>query len=99
MYESSDVDKAPSKGILKGVNFDIKAGELVAIVGPSGGGKSTIFRLITGLLRPSTGQVLMGDIDTSVLSAAQMRQRIGVVPQDTSLFDDTIEYNIKYGNL
>jgi ABC-type multidrug transport system fused ATPase/permease subunit len=86
-------------GLLKGVTFDIKPGQLVAIVGPSGGGKSTIFRLITGLLRPSSGEVLINDTNTMTMSLEELRRQIAVVPQDTSLFDETIEYNIRYGNL
>jgi ABC-type multidrug transport system fused ATPase/permease subunit len=96
--ESSATHRSPS-GILKGVTFDIKPGQLVAIVGPSGGGKSTIFRLITGLLRPSSGQVLIDETQTTQLPSDEIRKYIGVVPQDTSLFDETIEYNIRYGNL
>jgi ABC-type multidrug transport system fused ATPase/permease subunit len=94
----SSTHRSPS-GILKGVTFDIKPGQLVAIVGPSGGGKSTIFRLITGLLRPSSGQVLIDETQTTQLPSDEIRKYIGVVPQDTSLFDETIEYNIRYGNL
>jgi ABC-type multidrug transport system fused ATPase/permease subunit len=61
-------------------------------------GKSTILKLITRMLAPSSGSVLIDQVDVANVTLASLRKRIAVVPQDTCLFDETIEYNIKYGN-
>ena len=83
--------------LLKNVSFVINPGQNVAIVGPSGSGKSTILRLITRIFSRYEGQVLLDNVDTSDVTTESLRRRIAVVPQDTSLFSGTIEYNIKYG--
>ena len=66
-------------------------------MGPSGSGKSTTLRLITRMLDPTEGSVLIDGVDTRDVSLDSLRNRVAVVPQDTSLFDNTVEYNIKYG--
>jgi len=83
--------------ILKNVSFTINAGENVAIVGPSGSGKSTTLKLIMRMLDANEGKVLIDGKDVTNGSVAALRNQIGVVPQDTCLFDDTVLYNIKYG--
>ena len=84
--------------LLKGVSFTILPGQSCAIVGPSGSGKSTALRLITRMLDATSGSVLVDGVDTRAVSLQALRARVAVVPQDTSLFDDTIEHNIRYGN-
>jgi ABC-type multidrug transport system fused ATPase/permease subunit len=84
---------------LKGVNIKILAGQNVAIVGPSGSGKSTTLRLISRMLDPASGHILLDGVDTRAVSLDSLRGRISVVPQDTSLFDETVEYNLRYGNV
>lgn len=82
---------------LDGVNLKIAAGETVAIVGRTGSGKSTLVRLIPRLLDPDEGQVLLGGMDLRELSVAELRRRIGMVPQETFLFSGTVAENIAFG--
>ena len=84
--------------LLSNISFTVQSGQNVAIVGPSGSGKSTVLRLMTRMLEPTAGAVLIDGVDTRHVSLRSLRRRISVVPQDTSLFDGTVEYNIKYGN-
>lgn len=85
--------------ILENVSFEIPAGNTAAIVGPSGCGKSTIIRLLFGLYKPSTGRILIDGQDIWKHDLTSVRQHLGVVPQDTVLFNNTVWYNIAYGNL
>jgi len=85
--------------ILHGVSFTVPAGRKVAIVGPSGAGKSTISRLLFRFYDPTGGRVLIDGQDISKVTQASLRRAIGIVPQDTVLFNDTIGYNIRYGRL
>jgi ABC-type transport system involved in Fe-S cluster assembly fused permease/ATPase subunit len=87
-----------SQELLKGVSFKVEKGHNVAIVGPSGSGKSTTLRLIARLFDPSGGTVYIDGVDTKSVSTGSLRRRIAVVPQDTSLFDQTVRFNIMYGN-
>ncbi|KAI8638402.1 hypothetical protein BD408DRAFT_351925 [Parasitella parasitica] len=82
---------------LNGVSFDIPKGATVALVGPSGGGKSTILRLLFRFYDPNSGHIYIDGQDISQVKQSSLRQNIGVVPQDTVLFNDTIMYNIRYG--
>src|ERR1700692_2127792 len=87
----------PERPILKGLSFEVPAGKTVAIVGPSGAGKSTISRLLFRLYDVSSGKILIDGQDIRNVSQTSLRASIGMVPQDTVLFNDTIRYNIRYG--
>jgi ABC-type transport system involved in Fe-S cluster assembly fused permease/ATPase subunit len=87
----------PGREILKGLDVDIPAGTSCAIVGPSGAGKSTIARLLYRFYDPSAGRILIDGQDIAQVSQRSLRAAIGIVPQDTVLFNDTIGYNIGYG--
>src|ERR1700694_3407098 len=87
----------PERPILKGLSFEVPAGKTVAIVGPSGAGKSTISRLLFRLYDVSGGKILIDGQDIRNVTQASLRASIGMVPQDTVLFNDTIRYNIRYG--
>jgi ATP-binding cassette subfamily B protein len=87
----------PERPILKGLSFEVPAGKTVAIVGPSGAGKSTISRLLFRLYDVSSGSITIDGQDIRNVAQASLRAAIGMVPQDTVLFNDTIRYNIRYG--
>jgi len=87
----------PEKPILQGVSFVVEPGQTVAIVGSTGGGKSTIMRLLFRFYDVDKGKVLINGSSTADCTVASIRQACGVVPQDTVLFNDTIKYNIAYG--
>ena len=87
----------PERQILRGLSFEVPAGKTVAIVGPSGAGKSTISRLLFRLYDISGGRILIDGQDIRDVTQASLRASIGMVPQDTVLFNDTIRYNIRYG--
>src|ERR1700716_2672497 len=87
----------PDRAILKGLSFEVPAGKTVAIVGPSGAGKSTISRLLFRLYDVSGGRIRSDGQATRTVTQASLRASIGMVPQDTVLFNDTIRYNIRYG--
>ena len=87
----------PGREILRGVTVDIPAGTTCAIVGPSGAGKSTIARLLYRFYDPQGGRILIDGQDIAKVSQKSLRAAIGIVPQDTVLFNDTIGYNIGYG--
>ncbi len=87
----------PARPILKGISFDVPAGKTVAVVGPSGAGKSTISRLLFRFYDLSGGRITIDDQNIAQVAQKSLRQAIGMVPQDTVLFNDTIRYNIRYG--
>ncbi len=87
----------PDRTILKGLSFEVPAGWQVAVVGPSGAGKSTIARLVFRFYDPWSGRVLIDGQDIRTVTQASLRAAIGIVPQDSVLFNDTIGYNIAYG--
>ncbi|MDD2689573.1 MAG: ABC transporter ATP-binding protein, partial [Candidatus Omnitrophica bacterium] len=84
--------------ILKGINLEIKKGSVLAIVGPSGTGKTTLVDLIPRFYDPKRGRILIDGIDVKEISLKSLRQQIGIVTQETILFNDTIKANIAYGN-
>ena len=84
--------------ILKDVDFEVPAGHSVAIVGPSGSGKSTLSRILYRFYDVSAGTVSIDGQDITMLTQDSLRAAIGIVPQDTVLFNDTVYYNIAYGN-
>ena len=84
--------------ILKGISFQVPNGKKVAIVGPTGAGKSTISRLLFRFYDPIEGHITINNENVKNVNQESLRQKIGVVPQDTVLFNDTIYYNIAYGN-
>ena len=86
-----------NRRILKGVNFIVEPGQKVAIVGPTGAGKSTISKLLFRFYDPSSGDIMIDNQSLKVVTQSSLRSNIGVVPQDTVMFNDTIEYNIAYG--
>ncbi|KAJ5469038.1 hypothetical protein N7475_006790 [Penicillium sp. IBT 31633x] len=83
---------------LNGLSFDCKPGTTTALVGESGGGKSTIFRLLYRFYNPTGGSLLVDGHDTQDLTIDSVRRHIGIVPQDTVLFNETLMYNLKYAN-
>ena len=85
--------------ILQNLSLTIPAGQKIAIVGPSGCGKSTILRLLFRFYDTQKGRILIDDQDIREVSLQSLREAIGVVPQDTPLFNNTIEHNIRYGNM
>ena len=87
----------PARPILKDISFEIPAGKTVAVVGPSGSGKSTLARLLFRFYDVQSGQILIDGQDIKQVTQASVRQAIGIVPQDTVLFNDTVAYNIAYG--
>ena len=96
-FENVQFAYEPDRQILKGLNFEVPAGKTVAIVGPSGAGKSTISRLLFRLYDVSSGRILVDGQDIRNVTQSSLRAAIGMVPQDTVLFNDTIRYNIRYG--
>jgi len=87
----------PERAILHGVDIDVPPGKTVAVVGPSGAGKSTLSRLLFRFYEPTSGRVTIDGQDIAGVTQASLRAAIGIVPQDSVLFNDTVGYNIGYG--
>jgi len=96
-FENVSFAYEPARPILANLSFDVGAGHTVAIVGPSGAGKSTISRLLFRFYDVTGGRILIDDQDIRDVTQTSLRAAIGMVPQDTVLFNDTIRYNIRYG--
>ena len=96
-FENVSFSYDPERQILKNVSFTVPAGKTVAIVGPSGAGKSTISRLLFRFYDVASGRILIDGQDIRDVDQSSLRRQIGMVPQDTVLFNDTIKYNIRYG--
>jgi ATP-binding cassette, subfamily B, heavy metal transporter len=96
-FENVKFSYEAARPILKGISFEVPAGKTVAVVGPSGAGKSTISRLLFRFYDLSGGRILIDDQDIAKVTQKSLRLGIGMVPQDTVLFNDTIRYNIRYG--
>jgi ATP-binding cassette subfamily B protein len=97
-FEDVQFGYEPGREILTGLDIDIAPGTSCAIVGPSGAGKSTIARLLYRFYDPQSGRITIDGEDISDVTQASLRSAIGIVPQDTVLFNDTIGYNIGYGH-
>ncbi|MCY1315827.1 ATM1-type heavy metal exporter [compost metagenome] len=89
----------PARPILKGITFEVPAGKTVAVVGPSGAGKSTLSRLLYRFYDVQEGAITVDGQDVRTVTQKSLRSVIGMVPQDTVLFNDTIAYNIRYGRV
>lgn len=96
-FEAVDFAYDPERQILHDVDLDVPAGHTLAVVGPSGAGKSTLSRLLFRFYDVTGGRILIDGQDLRLVSQASLRASIGIVPQDTVLFNDTIGYNIAYG--
>jgi len=96
-FEAVDFSYDPRRQVLFGVDFTVPAGTTCAVVGPTGSGKSTLARLLFRFYEVQAGRVLIDGQDVREVTQASLRAAIGIVPQDTVLFNDTIEYNIAYG--
>ncbi len=96
-FEHVNFAYEPARQILHDVSFEIPAGKTVAVVGPSGSGKSTLARLMYRFYDVQDGAITIAGQDIRSVTQASVRQAIGIVPQDTVLFNDTVEYNIAYG--
>ncbi len=97
VFDNVDFSYDPDRAILKKVSFTVPAGKTVAIVGPSGAGKSTISRLLYRFYDVTGGRILIDGQDVRDIRQESLRAAIGMVPQDTVLFNDTVRYNIRYG--
>lgn len=99
VFEHVSFHYEATRPILHDISFRIPPGRTVAVVGGSGSGKSTLARLLLRFYEPGSGRILIDDQDIASVTARSLRQAIGVVPQDTVLFSDTIGYNIAYGRI
>jgi len=97
VFENVQFSYTPQRKILDGISFTVPAGKTVAVVGASGGGKSTLSRLLFRFYEPQSGRILIDGQNISEVKQTSLRAAIGMVPQDTVLFNDTILYNIRYG--
>jgi ABC-type transport system involved in Fe-S cluster assembly fused permease/ATPase subunit len=97
-FENVSFDYDERRTIIENISFEVPDGKKVALVGPTGAGKSTISRLLFRFYDPKQGAIYINNENIKDISQSSLRKMIGVVPQDTVLFNDTIYYNISYGN-
>ena len=97
-FENVSFDYDERRTIIENISFEVPNGKKVALVGPTGAGKSTISRLLFRFYDPKQGAIFINNENITDISQSSLRKMIGVVPQDTVLFNDTIYYNISYGN-
>ncbi|WP_394691947.1 ABCB family ABC transporter ATP-binding protein/permease [Hoeflea sp.] len=98
-FDNVNFSYDPARPILKGISFEVPAGKTIAIVGPSGAGKSTISRLLYRFYDIQSGEISIDGQNVNEVTQKSLRAAIGMVPQDTVLFNDTIAYNIRYGRV
>jgi len=96
-FEDVHFGYEPGREILKGIDLEVRPGTMTAVVGPSGAGKSTLSRLMFRFYEPQSGRITIDGQDVTRVSQKSLRAALGIVPQDTVLFNDTIGYNIGYG--
>jgi ATP-binding cassette subfamily B protein len=96
-FEDVHFGYEPGREILKGIDLEVRPGTMTAVVGPSGAGKSTLSRLLFRFYEPQRGRIIIDGQDIALVTQTSLRAALGIVPQDTVLFNDTIGYNIGYG--
>ena len=98
-FDNVSFEYDAGREVVRDVSFATRPGELIAVVGPSGGGKTTLMNLITRLHEPTRGRILLDGIDTRKCSLAALREHVALVPQDAILVSDTVRENLRYGQL
>ena len=99
LFDNVSFQYSPKQNILNNISFHIPSGSTLGIVGPSGSGKSTIIKLVLRLFDPIDGKIQIGGVNIKDVEQTSLRRSIGVVPQETVLFNETVEYNINYGRI
>lgn len=96
-FESVEFEYIPGRPVLRDVSFDVRPGEVIAIVGPSGAGKTTLVDLMPRFYVPTRGRITIDGVNTAEMSLRSLRSRMGIVTQETILFNDSVKNNIAYG--
>lgn len=98
LFEDVHFSYTPERSVLRGINLEIRFGETLAFVGPNGCGKSTLLSLIPRFADPTRGQIVLDGVPIQSVKQQRLREQMGIVTQDTILFDETVAENIRYGN-